>query len=198
MQTRETGVEDTQARPTADDTALVVIDFQGSLFGTMDRDVGRRTLAKTILLIESAKILGLPVVVTEQYPRGLGVTMDEVRSALGDAYRPLEKVSFSLVGEPAAARVVRELGRLNFILCGMETHVCVLQSALDLIGEGFVPYVAADAVCSRERLDWEAGLSVMEGAGAEITSAETIVFLLLGEAGTPEFRAFSKLLKGGN
>jgi nicotinamidase-related amidase len=191
-------MESTVARPMSGDTALVVIDFQGSLFGTMGKDVGRRTLAKTILLIESAKILGLPVVVTEQYPRGLGVTMDEVRSALGDAYRPFEKMSFSLMGEEAAARAVRAAGRRNVILCGMETHVCVLQSALDFIDEGFVPYVAADAVCSRERLDWEAGLSVMEGAGAEITSAETIVFSLLGKAGTPEFKAFSKLLKEGD
>ena len=78
----------------------------------------------------------------------------------------------------------------------METHVCVMQSAVDLVDEGFIPYVAADAVCSRERLDWEAGLSVMEGAGAEITTAETIVFSLLQKAGTPEFKAFSKLLKG--
>ncbi len=78
----------------------------------------------------------------------------------------------------------------------METHVCVLQSALDLLEEGFMPYVAADAVCSRAKLDWEAGLSVMEGAGAEISTAETIIFSLLGKSGTPEFKAFSRLLKG--
>ena len=184
------------AYPTVTDTALAVIDFQGSLFSTMKEDVGRRTLEKTILLIKSALILNLPIVVTEQYPRGLGLTMDEVRSVLGDSYRPAEKVSFSIMGDEAIAKDVRSLGRKNFILCGMETHVCVMQSAVDLAEAGFVPYVAADAVCSRERLDWEAGLSVMEGAGAEITTAETIVFALLGKAGTPEFKAFSKLLKG--
>jgi nicotinamidase-related amidase len=189
-------MDDRHALPTTDDTALVVIDFQGSLFSTMEHKVGQRTLTKTILLIESAKILGLPIIVTEQYPRGLGLTMDEVRAALGDAYRPLEKVSFSLMGDEAIAKDVRALGRRNFILCGMETHVCVTQSALDLIDEGFVPYVAADAVCSRERIDWEAGLSVMEGAGAEITTAETVIFALFKKAGTPEFKAFSKLLKG--
>jgi nicotinamidase-related amidase len=182
--------------PTVKDTALAVIDFQGSLFSTMDEKVGRRTLEKTILLIKSALILNLPIVVTEQYPKGLGLTMDDVRSALGDAYRPAEKVSFSIMGEEAVAREVRALGRRNVILCGMETHVCVMQSAVDLAEAGFVPYVAADAVCSRERLDWEAGLSVMEGAGAEIMTAETIIFALLQKAGTPEFKAFSKLLKG--
>ncbi|MBN2224501.1 MAG: isochorismatase family protein [Deltaproteobacteria bacterium] len=183
-------------RPTVTDTALVVVDFQGSLFSTMDKKVGKRTLEKTILLIKSALILDLPIVVTEQYPKGLGLTMDEIRSALGDAYRPLEKVSFSIMGEPSIAKDIRALGRRSFILCGMETHVCVMQSAVDLLDEGFTPYVAADAVCSRERLDWEAGLSVMEGAGAEIVTVETIVFALLKKAGTPEFKAFSKLLKG--
>jgi len=184
------------AHPTVKDTALVVIDFQGSLFSTMDKDVGKRTLEKTILLIKSALILGLPIVVTEQYPRGLGLTMDEGSAALGDADRPLEKTSVSIMGDEGIAREVRALKRRNLILCGMETHVCVMQSAVDLAEEGFVPYVAADAVCSRERLDWEAGLSVMEGAGAEVTTAETIVFALLGKAGTPEFKAFSRLLKG--
>jgi nicotinamidase-related amidase len=188
-------MESTNARPTAGDTALVVIDFQGSLFSTMKEKIARRTLAKTIILIESAKILGLPIVVTEQYPRGLGPTMEEVREALADAYRPHEKVSFSIMGEPAIAGEVRALGRENLILAGMETHVCVMQSAADLVDEGFMPYIAADAVCSRQQLDWEAGLSVMEGAGAEITTTETIVFALLGKAGTPEFKAFSKLLK---
>ena len=77
----------------------------------MDKEVGKRTLEKTILLIKSALILGLPIVVTEQYPKGLGLTMDEVRSALGDAYRPLEKVSFSIMGEEAIAEEVRALGR---------------------------------------------------------------------------------------
>jgi nicotinamidase-related amidase len=190
-------MDDTRViRPTVKDTALAVIDFQGSLFSTMAKDVGKRTLDKTILLIKSALIMNLPIVVTEQYPRGLGLTMDEVRSALGDAYRPAEKVSFSIMGDEAIAKDVRGLARRNFILCGMETHVCVMQSAVDLAEAGFVPYVAADAVCSRERLDWEAGLSVMEGAGAEITTAETIIFSLFGKAGTPEFKAFSKLLKG--
>ena len=184
-------------RPTATDTALIVIDFQGSLFSTMEEKVGQRTLTKTILLIESAKILGLPVIVTEQYPRGLGVTMDEIRAALGDAYRPHEKVSFSLMGETALAQAVQALDRGNLILSGMETHVCVMQSAIDLLDEGFIPYIAADAVCSRAKLDWEAGLSVMEGAGAEITTAETIIFSLLEKSGTPEFKAFSRLLKGG-
>jgi nicotinamidase-related amidase len=174
----EGGIE----RPTIEDTALVVIDFQGSLFSTMEKDVGRRTLEKTIILIESAKILDLPIIVTEQYPRGLGLTMDEIRVALGDAYRPSEKVSFSIMGDEPIARDVRALGRPNLILAGMETHVCVMQSALDLTDEGFT---------------WEAGLSVMEGAGAEITTAETIVFALLGKAGTPQFKAFSRLLKEG-
>ncbi len=183
------------ARPTTTDTALIVIDFQGSLFSTMKEKIARRTLKKTLILIESAKILGLPIVVTEQYPRGLGLTTDEVRQALADAYRPHEKVSFSIMGEPGIAGEVRALERTNLILAGMETHVCVMQSAVDLIDEGLVPYVAADAVCSRERLDWEAGLSVMEGAGAEITTTETIIFSLLKKAGTPEFKAFSKLLK---
>jgi nicotinamidase-related amidase len=182
-------------KPTREDTALVVVDFQGSLFSTMDEAVGRRTLAQTTLLIEGAHILGLPIVVTEQYPAGLGVTMPEVQRALGDGYRPLAKLSFSLMGDRAIFDEIAKLDRENLILCGMETHVCVLQSALDLLEEGFIPFVAADAVCSRQKLDWEIGLSAAADAGAEITSAETILFTLFGAAGTDAFRAFARLLK---
>ncbi len=191
----DTDQYDGPPRPTREDTALIVIDFQASLLSTMETEVAERTLAQTILLIEGARILSLPIISTEQYPRGLGVTAPEIQRILGDAYRPLEKLSFSLMGEPAVADAVRALGRPNLILAGMETHICVLQSAIELIDEGFVPFVAADAVCSRKNLDWELGLSFMADAGAEITSAETILFSLFGKAGTPEFKAFAGLLK---
>jgi nicotinamidase-related amidase len=182
-------------RPTREDTALIVIDFQTSLLSTMEKEVAERTLSQTTLLIEGARILSLPIIATEQYPRGLGVTAPEIQRVLGDAYRPFEKLSFSLMGEPSIADAVRALGRPNLILAGMETHICVLQSAVELIDEGLIPFVAADAVCSRKKLDWELGLGFMADAGAEITSVETILFSLFGKAGTPEFKAFAGLLK---
>jgi nicotinamidase-related amidase len=182
-------------RPTVRDTGLIVIDVQEALASAMKEKIRDKIVRQTIVLIEAAKILDLPIVVTEQYPKGLGPTLPEVRDALGDRYRPLEKLSFSIMGERYIANAVEKTSARHLILAGMETHVCVLQSALDLRDAGFLPLISADAVCSRTELDWETSISSMRDAGVGIGTVEQFLFLLLERAGSDQFKEISRLLK---
>ncbi|MBN1574034.1 MAG: isochorismatase family protein [Deltaproteobacteria bacterium] len=181
--------------PSADDTGLVVVDFQTALLSAMKEKIADKITKNGVILIKGAKILGLPIVVTEQYPRGLGETIPPIIEALGDSYRPFEKLSFSIMGEEEIRKAVIGLKVKNIVLCGMETHVCVLQSGLDLVDFGIVPYVAADAVSSRKKLDWEIAMDLARRGGGEVTSTETVLFKLLKAAGGSEFKEISKLLK---
>lgn len=181
--------------PSVKDTGLIVVDFQGALHSAMKEKIADKILKNTIILIKGAKVLGLPIVVTEQYPRGLGETVSPVIEALGDCYKPLEKLSFSIMGEDEIRDAIYALQVKNLILCGMETHVCILQSVFDLKEAGFNPYVAIDTVSSRSKQDWEVGIDSIKRGGGEITSTETILFGLLERAGGNEFKEISRLLK---
>ena len=181
--------------PSAKDTGLVVVDFQAALLSAMKEKIADKITKNGVILIKGARILGLPIAVTEQYPHGLGETIPPIVEALGDCYRPFEKLSFSIMGEEEIKKEVVGLKVKNIVLCGMETHVCVLQSGMDLVTAGIVPYVAADAVSSRKKLDWEIGLDLVKRGGGEVTSTETVLFQLLRKAGGVEFKEISKLLK---
>lgn len=173
---------------------LVVVDIQEKLAAAMPRR--DEMVARAGFLIEAARLLGVPVAATEQYRRGLGPTVPEIRKALGGA-EPVEKMSFSCCGEEAAREAVMGFeGRDQAILVGIEAHVCVFQTALDLIDLGRKPYVAADAVCSRNDRDAEVALHALTALGAVPTTAESAVFQMLRAAGAPEFKAVLKLLKG--
>jgi nicotinamidase-related amidase len=174
------------------DAALVIVDVQERLAAVMDQR--RKVIGNCRRLIEGAKILGLPVVVTEQYPKGLGPTEEELRGAL-PAYDPIEKISFSCCGEPKFMESVSALGREKIILAGMETHVCVLQTCIELLSGAYGVHLVRDASCSRTRDNWLTGIGMMRDAGAVVTSTETVLFQLLAEAGSPEFKAVSKLVK---
>ena len=148
-------------------------------------------IAKAVAtLIEGASIIGVPVVATEQYPRGLGETVPEVAEHLPDDVQPLEKVVFAA----SEAEGFDLEGRDQALVCGIETHVCVNQTALDLLADGIDVQVAEDAVGSRTDENKGVGLHKMERAGAEITSVETALFELLGRAGTLEFKEIQKLI----
>jgi nicotinamidase-related amidase len=181
--------------PSVENTCLVVIDFQVALLSAMKDKIANKISKNAVILIEGAKILGLPIIVTEQYPKGLGVTIPPVVTALGDHYKPLEKLSFSIMGEDEIKDAVCNLKVENFLLMGMETHVCILQSALDMKDSGFSPYIVLDAAFSREELDWEVGIDLVKRGGGEITTTETILFQLLKKAGGSEFKEISKLLR---
>jgi nicotinamidase-related amidase len=168
--------------------ALVVVDFQeGFRPAVVDFD---RVAANTATLVRGARILGVPIVATEQYPKGLGRTVRELAEAL-DGIRPIEKVCFSA----AAADGFDLDGRDQALLCGIESHVCVSQTAHDLIDRGVEVHVAGDAVTSRTEQNRDLGLRKMDGAGAVLTSVETALFELLGAAGSEEFRRVQALVK---
>jgi nicotinamidase-related amidase len=169
--------------------ALVVIDVQEG-FRKAIPDFERVAKA-TATLIEGAEAIGIPVVITEQYPKGLGETAPEVAKHLPDGMRPLEKVRFSAT----EAEGFRLGGRDQVLICGIETHVCVNQTALDLLASGIEVQVAEDAVGSRFDENKRVGLHKMEQAGATLTSVETALFELLGMAGTDEFKSIQKIIK---
>jgi len=177
--------------------ALLVVDIQERLLPAMPADTLAGMLRNTASLIAAADQLGLPIVVSQQYPRGLGPTTKSIEDALADArhVHRFDKLEFSAAAAPAFAQLVPTLGRDQWIVCGMETHVCVYQTARDLVARGWAVHVCADAVCSRTAMNRELGLGLMERAGAIITSTEVCVFDLLGRAGSDEFRALSKVIK---
>jgi nicotinamidase-related amidase len=132
--------------------------------------------------------------VTEQYPKGLGRTVAEIQAAVPE-YKPIEKIVFNCCGEPAFLAEVKKLNRRKVIVTGMETHVCVLQTAIGLLQEGFELHVVRDAVCSRTDENRETGIEYLRDAGAVITGTETVLFQLLKAAGTDEFKKISQRIK---
>jgi nicotinamidase-related amidase len=153
-----------------------------------------RIAQNVAVLVQGARILGVPLIVTEQYPKGLGRTAPEVARHL-DGIAPIEKVCFSAAGAQEFSTRLRESRRDQILLCGIESHVCVNQTADDLLAGGQEVHVAQDAVSSRSEENRLLGLHKMEHAGAVVTSVETALFELLGAAGTPEFKEIQKLVK---
>ena len=172
------------------DTALLVVDVQGKLVQLIP---GHEHLVWNIgRLIDGAKILGLPVLATEQYPKGLGPTSPELAAKLGSIPA---KLAFSC-GE--CGELFEELGQKGIhrvLVCGIEAHVCVQQTVHDLLAAGFRVYIAADAVGARGRLDYEIALRRMDSAGATLTTVEAALFEWCDVAGTPEFKQISNLVK---
>jgi nicotinamidase-related amidase len=172
----------------ADRAALVVVDVQE---GFRKAIPGFERVAKaTATLIEGAEAVGIPIVATEQYPKGLGETASEVAEHLPEDLEPLEKIVFSA----AEAEGFDLGGRDQVLVCGIETHVCVNQTVIDLLGSGVEVQVAEDAVASRSEENKLVGLHKMEQAGAVLTSVETALFELLGRAGTDEFKQVQRLI----
>ncbi len=175
-----------------DDTALLIIDIQERLAQVMS---ARNAVINNCLhLIELSKALAIPIVVTEQYPKGLGHTVEEIRSAL-PIYQPIEKLTFNCCDEPSFLNGIKGVKRRKLLLTGMETHICVLQTCIGLLREGFAVHVVNDAVCSRAKHNWNTSVEFMRDAGAVVTCTETALFQLLKVAGTEEFKMVSKRIK---
>ncbi len=173
---------------------VVVVDVQERLFNAMDAERRDDMVTTVKILVSSARRLGVPVLVTEQYPKGLGRTLPEVRSLLGEA-PAFEKTAFSCAEADGFMERLRALGTDHVILTGIEAHVCVLLTALDLLTRGLRVSIVADAVCSRRPANLEIGLGQARQAGAVVTATETVVFQLLGSADSDAFRELSKLLR---
>jgi nicotinamidase-related amidase len=168
--------------------ALVVVDVQEAFRKAVAGfdDVARQAA----ILVQGARALGLPVVVTEQYPRGLGDTVPEIAAHLDGVERHPKTVFAASRAEGFDLE-----GRDEVLICGIEAHVCVNQTALDLLARGVGVHVAADAVASRTPANRELGLHRMERAGATLTSVEMALFELVGRAGTDEFKAIQELIR---
>ena len=174
----------------AGDTGLLVIDVQEKLVPMiLDAAALVRNIA---FLVDGARLLDMPVQCTEQYPRGLGPTVPELAQRLPE--RP-DKVAFSSCAVPSVVEHFRRAARPKVVLAGIETHVCVLHTALDLLALDFRVFIAADAVASRFALDHEQALHRLERAGAVITTSESALFEWVGGAGTPQFKEVSRLVQ---
>lgn len=177
-----------------EDTAVLLVDFQERLHAAMDPEAGRKAASNARILLEGARALEVPVVLTEQYPRGLGPTLPDLLGALPGT-RPVEKIEFSCLRNDAARQALEAIGRRKVLVAGMETHICVYQTVLDLAEHGFTPHVLADACLSRTEANHERGLALAEEAGAVVSSVETALFQLLGRASGEAFKTISKLVR---
>lgn len=175
-----------------DHAALVLIDIQGKMAERMhDKETLYRNLQ---ILVQGARALDLPVLWLEQYPRGLGPTIPEIAELLSDQ-QPLAKTCFSACGLDAFQAALRATGRRQILLAGIESHICVWQTARDLLSTGHHVEVVADAVSSRTPENKALGLERMRHTGGEITSVEMCLFDLLKQAESAEFKQIAALVK---
>ncbi|MDN5363484.1 MAG: hypothetical protein PWQ91_545 [Eubacteriales bacterium] len=178
----------------ASEAAVVIIDMQEKLARAMDKDVLEDVVKNILTLIELGKLFNIPFIVAEQYPKGLGNTLEEISKAVKE-FNPIEKISFSCVAEPSFMNALEQTHRRKIVLTGMETHVCVWQTALDLLSRGYYVYVPKDAVCSRRKEDWKTALDLIKDAGGVVTVTEALVFQILKKAGTQEFKKMLEWVK---
>jgi nicotinamidase-related amidase len=173
-------------------SCLLVVDIQERLAPSMA--MPEQVIDNAAILVRSAQRLGVPVLASEQYPRGLGHLVPPL-AALISADDIVEKLHFSCVADEGFARRFNELGRPQAIVAGLEAHVCVLQTVLHLLQAGATPFVVADATSSRTERNYAAALRRMADAGARVVTTEMVVFEWLAKAGTPVFRELSALIK---
>lgn len=173
-------------------TIALCIDVQERLFPHIHNNAAVEQ--RIITLARGLRILDVPIIVTEQYSKGLGPTRAAVLEALGDV-QPIEKITFSCCGEPTVEAHLMSSGRHTIVVFGIETHVCVQQTVLDLLAQGNHVVVVADATSSRSEMDHTMALERMRHAGAIVTTVESILFELLERAGTDTFKQISQLVK---
>lgn len=180
---------------------IVVVDIQERLAAAMARR--QQVVQRGLLLMRAARITGVPIVITRQYPQGLSDIETPLRAWVqleardGAVVHEVDKMSFDCFAEPAFAQLMSSLDRRQLIVCGMETHICVTQTAVSGRARGFDVQVAADACCSREQECHELALGRMADAGVTRTTAESVAYELVGRAGTPEFKALLAAVKAG-
>jgi nicotinamidase-related amidase len=176
-----------------DDCVLAVVDIQEKLLPRIDHK--ERVIRNSQLLIRLANIVSLPVVLTTQYCKGLGTTVVEIASLLPDVW-PMDKLEFGCFANGEFCSAISVLANRNTLLvCGIETHICIMQTVLGALNQGMNVHVAADAVGSRTELNWKLGLERMREAGAVISSTEMMIYEVLGKSGSPAFKEMLQYLK---
>ena len=178
----------------AEQCALIVIDIQEKLLPPIFQK--EQLVKNSLLLIRLAGIMKIPVIATMQYAKGLGKTVPEIASLLPET-EPIDKQMFSCFGSDEFCSVLKRMpGQRNTVLlCGMESHICVMQTALAALREGYIVHVASDAVSSRTEWNWKIGLERMRAAGAVISSTEMMMYELMRSSGSPAFKELLPYLK---
>ena len=192
----ETDYAEMARRPLeAEQCALIVVDMQEKLLPPIWEK--ERLVRNVQLLIRLAGIVKIPALVSTQYAKGLGNTVPDIASMLPDS-TPIDKLMFSCFGSDVFCSLLKRLPgqRTTVLLCGMETHICVMQTALGALRDGYLVHVAADGVSSRTELNWRIGLDRMRAAGAILSSTEMMIYELLRSSGAPAFREMLPHLKG--
>lgn len=179
----------------ADDCQLLVIDIQAKLGAAMPAKVLNRVVQHTALLLKSANVLGIPVLATEQYPKGLGPLQPNVSDHLPESARRFAKTCFSCAQAEGFLEAVRAQNRRQLVLAGMEAHVCILQTAIDLQDQGFQVFVVEDAVCSRKLENYQNALARIQQCGMVAASAESVIFEWLRDAKHEHFKTIAALLR---
>ncbi|NLP45744.1 MAG: hydrolase [Epulopiscium sp.] len=172
-------------------TTLMVIDIQDRLVPAMN--MAKKVVHNTHILLSAAKEFNIPIITTEQYPKGLGNTVPELQNDIDHSYL-FEKVCFNAYTDEVKV-ALEQLNRKKIIITGMETHICIFQTVRDLLINEYEVFVVSDAICSRTKENYKNGLDLMQQMGAIITNTETVLFDLLKKAGTPSFKTLSKLIK---
>ena len=180
--------------PSTGTSALIFIDMQERLVNAMPETISG-TIESQKILLQAASLLGLKTIITEQYPKGLGYTTEELSSLFSSDWKIIEKNTFSSMQEPAVRAEISNSPVKTIILAGIETHVCVLQTAIDCIESGYQTILIADAVNSRKESDKLTALRTAESCGIQIMSVESLIFMLMRDSKHPEFKNISKLLK---
>jgi nicotinamidase-related amidase len=176
-------------------TTLLVVDVQERLFPAMDADHREEVVRNIKILTTAARRLGVATIVTEQCPKALGHTLPELSDTLGPGIEPAAKAAFSCGAVEAVRASLDRVGTRSVVLTGIEAHVGVLMSALDLLALGYAVHVAADAVTSRTQANWRLAMDQLRQGGAVVTTTETILFQLLGTADTEEFGELARLVR---
>jgi nicotinamidase-related amidase len=183
----------TKSKLSRDKVGLLVVDVQEKLIQLEDRSADVLQVIQKV--IKGFQIMNLPIIVTEQYPEGLGMTVAGIKSLLGDKQRYLVKTAFSCFGDPSIRNELQATGLSQWVVIGIEAHVCVLQTAKDLVSIGLDVVVLNDAITSRSVYDFSTAIAEMRDDGIRISSSETILFELLKDSKAPEFKKISQLIK---
>lgn len=177
----------------ASKAALLIVDIQEKLFPLVEHPC--EILEKGLKLIKGCRLLKLPIFISEQYPKGLGNTIPAVKEAAGLDVKVFSKTAFSCLNEPLVKEEIEKVHCNQWILIGIEAHVCILQTARSLLKAGKQVIIANDAISSRSIYDFSTAIAELRDMGARISSTETILFDLLLDSKHPEFKAFSALIK---
>ena len=175
-----------------EDTMALVVDYQERLMPVMD---AKEELEKrSVILLKGLKELGVPMLMSQQYTKGIGMTIEPVTEAVGSS-EYFDKISFSCYEDEAIREAIEAAGKKTVLVCGIEAHICVLQTCIDLKAAGYTPVLVTDCISSRKRSDVEIALERAKSEGILLTTSESILFELTRAAGTPVFKVISKLIK---